>query len=186
MNLYINTKESHQSISSVERRNAGARSSQMRIGFTLISVVLGFIISLMISEVLFRVLEHRENTKNIWEGSGGGWFADGRWGWKPTKGDFHIATSEFDVRGHINALYMNDNDFDARTDQSRTRIFALGDSHTYAVGVSAEQAWPKVLERKLNLAHEGRFRVYNGGVSGYNMHQYLLRLIDQGPFLRPD
>src|SRR5262249_47745912 len=63
---------------------------------------------------------------------------------------------------------------------------ALGDSHTYAIGVSAQETWPKVLERKLNSKIGNPvFRVYNAGMSGYSVHQYLLRLIDQGPVVRP-
>lgn len=30
-----------------------------------------------------------------------------------------------------------------------------------------------------------RFCVYNAAFSGYNLHQYLLRLIDQGPIVKP-
>jgi lysophospholipase L1-like esterase len=81
---------------------------------------------------------------------------------------------------------MNDVPYMPEDDGVRTRIFVLGDSHTYAIGVSMDQTWAKMLERKLNSTYQAeKFRVYNGGVTGFNMHQYLLRLIDQGPMLRP-
>src|ERR1041385_9404948 len=82
---------------------------------------------------------------------------------------------------------MNDAAYDPSAENKLIRILALGDSHTFAVGVSANQTWPKVLQRKLNsLSGTDRYRVYNAGESGYNMHQYLLRLIDQGPIVHPD
>jgi hypothetical protein len=81
---------------------------------------------------------------------------------------------------------MNDRPYDAGQDASRTRILVLGDSHTYAVGVSMEQTWGKRLEAKLDAANApATFRTYNAAAPGYSMHQYLLRLIDQGPQVRP-
>jgi lysophospholipase L1-like esterase len=104
-------------------------------------------------------------------------------------GDFELGTAEFRVTGSINAQWMNDAPLSANNDDgdaAATRVLALGDSHTYAVGVSTVETWPKVLERDLAAAFPGRaFRTYNTGTPGYNLHQYLLRLIDQGPALRP-
>src|SRR5947208_2085857 len=150
-------------ISAIKLEVARTTILHRRTAFAIAGVVFGVIISLLVSEAMFRVLEHRENSRNTYEGKGGHWFADGRWGWKPSKGEFHGTTEEFDITGHINSFYMNDAEVDSAADASRTRIFALGDSHTYAVGVSTEQAWPKVLERRLNSAYaQGKFRVYNG------------------------
>ena len=102
-------------------------------------------------------------------------------------GSFHSATAEFDVTGNVNSLWMNDSAYDPAVDNKLVRVLALGDSHTFAVGVSANQTWPKVLESKLNSGSPiAGYRVYNAGVSGYSMHQYLLRLMDQGPLLHPD
>ncbi len=81
---------------------------------------------------------------------------------------------------------MNDADFDPGMERDKVRIMALGDSHTYAVGVSMEETWAKVLERRLNETAGGVVvRTCNAGVPGYNLHQYLMRLIDQGPIIRP-
>lgn len=161
-------------------------SRRRRFLFALTTATLSTLFALSICEVVFRILEQRENAKIVYEGEGGLWMGDGRWGWKPTQGRFRSATSEFDVTGSINSLYMNDLPYDGRADETRTRILALGDSHTYAVGVSMEQTWVKRLEAKLGSAYgPSAFRTYNGGVVGFNMHQYLLRLMDQGPTIRP-
>lgn len=154
--------------------------------FRLIAVSLGLFISIVICEVTFRILEHRENSRSSYEGEGGRWLADGRWGWKPSPGKFRIITPEFEMSGYVNELYLNDAPYYAKKDGSRTRVLAVGDSHTYAYGVSSEQTWIKILETKLNSTlGENKFRTYNAAAIGYSMQQYLLRLIDQGPILKP-
>jgi len=50
--------------------------------------------------------------------------------------------------------------------RERVDIVALGDSHTYGQGVSAEHAWPRQLGRLAGA------RVYNFGVPGYGPVQY--------------
>jgi len=155
--------------------------------FAIIASSVGLLAGVALMEVVFRILERRENSHSVYEGSGGLWMEDGRWGWKPSLGAFRSVTSEFDVTGNINSLYMNDVSTDPIEDERKTRVFVLGDSHTYAVGVSMQQTWPRLLEGGLNLAKgQNTFRVYNGGVTGFNIHQYLLRLIDQGPLIHPD
>ena len=47
------------------------------------------------------------------------------------------------------------------------RLLAIGDSFTFGVGVSAEDAFPAVLERELNARVPGAWHVRNGGVGGY-------------------
>jgi lysophospholipase L1-like esterase len=161
-------------------------SRRRKFVFALVVSSLSTLVCLGVCEVVFRILEYSENKQSIYQGEGGKWIADNRWGWKPTLGYFRTATSEFDVTGNINSLFMNDSTYSKAEDESCTRLLILGDSHTYAVGVSMEQTWGKVLQKKLNAFYSpNKFRTYNGGVVGYSMHQYLLRLIDQGPALRP-
>jgi lysophospholipase L1-like esterase len=162
-------------------------SRRRKIVFALITTSLSIIFGLAVCEIVFRVLEHNENAHIRYEGKGGLWVGDGHWGWKHSLGYFHSVTSEYDITGDINSLYMNDVAFSPDEDRTATRILALGDSHTYAVGVSTNQTWPKVLESKLNAQYGPHsFRSYNGGSTGFNMHQYLLRLIDQGPVVKPN
>lgn len=177
-------------MSIITKRIVGTRtkplSRRRKFVFGLVVSSLSTLVGLGVCEVAFRILEYRENKQEIYQGEGGKWMADNRWGWKPTLGSFRTATSEFDVTGNINSLFMNDSPYNKDEDESCTRLLILGDSHTYAVGVSMEQTWGKVLQTKLNAAYSpSKFRTYNSGVVGYSMHQYLLRLIDQGPELRP-
>ena len=86
-------------------------------------------------------------------------------------GTCRIRTSEFDVRYEHNRDGFDDDELD---DPRRPVILALGDSHTWAVGVSKDEAWPNVLERLLG-GQEPRPAVINMGVPGYNLGQeYLL------------
>jgi hypothetical protein len=158
-----------------------------KIFFILVSIGIGLLFAVCICEGVCKYLERRVNAQFRYNGAGGHWVSDGRWGWKPERGNYEIITDEFKVEGSVNELNMNDVPFIPGADVGCTRIFVLGDSHTYATGVSMDQTWAKVLERKLNdKTQANKFRVYNGGVTGFNMHQYLLRFIDQGPMLHPD
>jgi len=156
-----------------------------RFVFAITTISLATVFALGLCEIVFRILEYRENSRNIYEGEGGKPIADQRWGWRPAPGAFHSATAEYDVTGYVNSLSMNDALYDPDGDQNRVRVLALGDSHTYAVGISTGQTWPKVLEAKLNSTGNTTYRVYNGGVPGYSLHQYLLRLTDQAPIIHP-
>lgn len=155
-----------------------------QIALRLVAVLVGLLVSAAIAEITFRILERRQAATTQYEGSGGLWIPDARWGWKPAPGWFRHRTHEFVAEGHVNAAFMNDVPLDPAVDRRRIRVFAVGDSHTFATGVSQRDTWPKQLEAALN--RDGtRFRVYNAGTTGYNVHQYLLRVIDQGPVVRP-
>jgi hypothetical protein len=160
-------------------------SRRRKVLFAATSLGMALFIGGVLCEAVFRGMEARTHAHDSNQGPGGIWLADGRWGWRPAPGQFKSTTSEFSVTGSINSLNMNDVPFVPGADDARTRILALGDSHTYAIGVSNDQTWPKVLEKTLNANRPDAFRVYNGGVVGFNMHQYLLRLIDQGPTIKP-
>jgi lysophospholipase L1-like esterase len=76
--------------------------------------------------------------------------------------------------------------YDAAADAGATRILALGDSHTAAVGVSGHETWVAQLERRLNETQpSARFVCHNAAAVGYSLHQYLTRLLDQGPVVAP-
>ena len=115
--------------------------------FWSVSILLGVFVAGGALELLFRALEYAEQT--TYEGSGGRFVADVRWGWRPSKGEFRIVSPEFDQKGFINELYMNDDPLEWENDEASTRILVLGDSHTYAAGVSTNESWPQVLVRLL-------------------------------------
>jgi GDSL-like Lipase/Acylhydrolase family len=165
---------------------AAVLKKRSAIIFRTVAVLAGLLIGCAITESVFWTLEYRDNAKRGMEGSGCGVSPDERWGWKLKRGDCLWHDPEFTVTFTNNQLFMNDEPYQPGADDDKTRILALGNSHTQAVGVSTWESWPKVLQRDLNQRYgEGRFRVYNAGTGGYSVHQYLLRLMDQGPQLRP-
>ena len=56
-------------------------------------------------------------------------------------GDAFELTHEFVAQYDVNALGMNDEPVEA-SEKARIRLLALGDSHTFAAGVSMDGAWP--------------------------------------------
>ena len=153
--------------------------------FRLCAVFLGLLFAGLLAEGVCRVLEHIEASKNSRSGAGGHPTKDNRWGWRPSQGSFSSTTAEFSVTGFINEHDMNDDPIDLAADAGKTRVLALGDSHTYAVGVSKDDTWVKQLQLQLNQSGDPSYRTYNAGGVGFNLHQYLLRLMDQGPELKP-
>lgn len=61
------------------------------------------------------------------------------------------------------------------------RIFTIGDSQTFGFGLSDEDSWPNRLQCLLKDA-----TVYNLGVPGINTDQYLVRLSQIWPDLKPN
>jgi hypothetical protein len=99
---------------------------------------------------------------------------DSNLGWLPKPGQYKPTTSEYSTNISINSLNMNDREVTESDLQSETRILALGDSHTFAMGASTYEAWPKRLEARLFPNREGGV-VWNAAVSGYSVGQYLER-----------
>lgn len=105
-------------------------------------------------------------------------------GWLP-RPNAHIrgGGSEFTVDTVTNDLGLYD--FPAPpASEHRIPMLALGDSHTAATGVSTGETWPKVLQHDLEHAGTAAW-VYNGGVHGYSLDQYLVRFRQLAPILKP-
>jgi len=71
----------------------------------------------------------------------------------------------------INRFGMRDRSRSERKAPGVFRIICLGGSNTYGALVSDDETYPAVLEKKLNKNFEGRFEVWNGGVSAYVLSQ---------------
>lgn len=81
-------------------------------------------------------------------------------------------TSEFEWTVKTNSLGIRDREIDP-AHRAATRILAIGDSFTNGWGVGAQQAWPKVLERRLRQA--GRdVEVFNLAGAGASPKDYAL------------
>ena len=106
-------------------------------------------------------------------------------GWLPKSGEFWTRTAEFEANASINALHMNDREVTDVDLTRKNRILVLGDSHTFAVGVSPAETWPKRLEVKLFPNNDTSGVVWNAGVIGYSVDQYLERFRRLRDALKP-
>lgn len=106
-------------------------------------------------------------------------------GWVPASVRTTVRTEEYTATYDVNALGMNDRALGNSVDRARVRIVAVGDSNTFAQGVSRDEAWPKVIETLLFRGDTTAGVVYNLGVIGYSLGQYLLRLREFLPLLKP-
>jgi lysophospholipase L1-like esterase len=77
------------------------------------------------------------------------------------------AFRDHDARGYRNTVALQHAD-----------IVAIGDSHTYGIGVTREEAWPSILSAGLGLS------VYSMAHAGYGPGQYE-RMLDEALSLRP-
>lgn len=83
----------------------------------------------------------------------------------------------------INSFGIRDKEYSLEKNSSTYRIFILGDSFTFGQGVNNEEAYPEVLEEKLNALYEGtQFEVFNLGVPGLSTDSEYVRLIHYSPY----
>jgi lysophospholipase L1-like esterase len=148
--------------------------------FQFLSVLIGVATAFVISEAFARWLESRVAGEGRVE-----FVRHDVLGWLPAPGRATETTREFVAHYDVNSLGMNDKDVDGSVTKAGTRILALGDSHTFAVGVSQEEAWPNVLEAYLFKNNVNSGTVYNAGVVGYSLGQYLLLMRKLEDVLNP-
>jgi lysophospholipase L1-like esterase len=65
------------------------------------------------------------------------------------------------------------------------RLFALGDSFTFGLGVADDETWPARLEQRLGGRVPGGVRVINSGVVSYGAFQEMNMLRERGLAMRP-
>jgi lysophospholipase L1-like esterase len=146
------------------------QKSQQRKWFVVMLVLIPLLSTILIAgaaELVSRSLETKTegDVANL---------PDPNLGWVPKPGKYNVITSEFSIDVSINSLNMNDREVTKLDLQSNNRILALGDSHTFAVGASTYESWPKRLETRLFPNRESGV-VWNAATSGYSVGQYLER-----------
>lgn len=160
-----------------------ASRPSLRARFALVAV--SALVALLLAEGVLRLAGAGA------PGRGSRWFAGGNhprslveedpecgYALRPGFAGLEISTfGEFEVPVAIDERGLREHPHSAPAAPS---ILALGDSMTFGEGVTAEQAYPAVLETET-----GR-RVYNGGVPGYRTEQMACRLRRLLPVLRPE
>ncbi len=97
-------------------------------------------------------------------------------------------TKEWDVTYDINSFGLRDRDYPVVKPESTCRILVLGDSFTEGYGVEIEDAFVKILERRLNgiSGEKPVYEVINCGIAGYSPLLEYLFLVKKGLQLNPD
>ncbi len=85
----------------------------------------------------------------------------------------------------ISAQGLRDKEYPYSKTPGTTRVLVLGDSVAYGLYVSAEQAFPSVLERPLRQVRPG-MEVINAAVSGYTPYNELHLYMDKLRLFGPD
>ena len=102
------------------------------------------------------------------------WVADDRIGFAHPKNQRCVLRSaEFSYQYRLNADGHPDVEY--QEDRRGCTIMAVGDSHTLAVGVTDQEAWPNVAEKRLQQEISIPLQVINMGVSGYSLGQEYLQ-----------
>jgi len=146
-------------------------SRSKKIVFTVIVIGFSMFLALVIAELAARLLKpetqpHSEKLQST---------PHAKLGWLPEQGKVTEKTHEYTAHFDVNAYGMNDEPIDTAAGLPKHRILGVGDSHTFAVGINQQDTWPNVLEKLIYGTHSDTGEVYNAGVIGYNLGQYLVR-----------
>jgi hypothetical protein len=99
----------------------------------------------------------------------------------------HYKTPEFDVLYTINALGLRDREIALKKPPGTKRILMLGDSFTEGDGVSQEETFSSVLQKRLDsISIPQQWQVINAGVGSYSPLLEYLYLVHHGLKLDPD
>lgn len=79
----------------------------------------------------------------------------------------------------INSFGIRDREYSFEKGPDTYRIFVVGDSYAYGYGVSNDEAFPEVMEEKLNAWYNNtQFEVFNLAILGLNIADEYFRLKD--------
>jgi len=157
--------------------------------FACVTVMAGFALALGLSEGLLRLIEKRDPEFNrillydlYHKKSGEKFLYDPLLGWKNIPG---LEFVTYGKKGKINSKGLRSPEYSYKKEAGSSRVLVLGDSFAWGFGVSDEELFSRVLEKKLREKNP-RVEVINGGVSGWGTDQELLFLEEEGYKYSPD
>jgi len=187
-----------------------------RVGFAVVSVVLGLVVALVLAEIIARVIGLEPGgvpMRRVEILEGGEYRPASTWGTAPVKRPSpfqpEVRTGEYipgltfrfvyadNPRGYfdpddavvnrINVHGLRGDDFVAEKPEGAFRILGLGDSFTFGAGVRNDDTFVSQLERALNAGDGSpRFEVINCGVASYNTSDEVIYLENRWAAFEPD
>jgi lysophospholipase L1-like esterase len=86
-----------------------------------------------------------------------------------------------------NSHRVRNDEFEIKKDSEIARVVCFGDSSTFGIGTTMQDAWPAQLETLLNEHPDNpRAQVINSGVPGYTSYQGLMHMRQEIDRLEPD
>lgn len=82
------------------------------------------------------------------------------------EGDFEARYSRMRYHVKINSFGIRDEEYLLEKNQNTYRIFALGDSYSFGWGVDNGEAFPEIIEKRLNEEYDTSVEVFNLGILG--------------------
>jgi lysophospholipase L1-like esterase len=113
---------------------------------------------------------------------------DSKLGWKliPSQ-TTHLRWLSYDYMVDANALGFPGPEYPQQKPSNVYRILVTGDAFSSAEGVNTDQAWPRLLEDKLNeMAGGKKVEVLNFAITGYGPNQYAEVVREFTPLFQPD
>lgn len=92
----------------------------------------------------------------------------------------------YDYTVEANALGFPGPLYDEKKPDAVYRIMVTGDAFESAEGVNTQDAWPRLLEEKLNSKRGIETQVLNFSITGWGPNQYAAVIADYAPKFKPD
>jgi peptidoglycan/LPS O-acetylase OafA/YrhL len=92
----------------------------------------------------------------------------------------------YDYTVEANALGFPGSLYNEKKPDSVYRIMVTGDAFESAEGVDTPDAWPRLLEKKLNSERGIKAQVLNFSITGWGPNQYASVITDYAPKFKPD
>lgn len=128
--------------------------------------IIGAILSIYAAEILLRFLGYSEVWPDIFV------YDQNLFLKLRNKLDCEHKTDEYDVRIVTNSIGCRSHECAPNKKPGSFRIFFLGDSITFGQGVNSEEAFPELIQERLNSKENSpRFEVINCGVPGWTTYQ---------------
>ncbi len=158
-----------------------ARWREKKIAWRFAAAAILVWIALIAAELVVRHVNPQETSDLGW-GERASLEPSGEFGWNLKPGQqTHLRWESYDYHVTANSLGYPGPQYSEQKPAGVYRILVVGDAFSSAEGVDTDQAWPRLLEKRLAGS-----QVMNFAITGYGPNQYLAVVKEFAPRYRPD